>query len=101
MTGKTASGANKLLTLIAVTLAFSFTFLSRYIWSPLMNDVSAEFGINATQAGLYMSAFFAGYLITQIPGGILADQVSAQVHPARLHRPWRPHDRRHGPAQEL
>lgn len=74
MTGKTASGANKLLTLIAVTLAFSFTFLSRYIWSPLMNDVSAEFGINATQAGLYMSAFFAGYLITQIPGGILADK---------------------------
>lgn len=74
MTGKTASGANKLLTLIAVTLAFSFTFLSRYIWSPLMNDVSAEFGINATQAGLYISAFFAGYLITQIPGGILADK---------------------------
>ena len=74
MTGKTASGANKLLTLIAVTLAFSFTFLSHYIWSPLMNDVSAEFGINATQAGLYMSAFFAGYLITQIPGGILADK---------------------------
>lgn len=60
MNGKTA--ANKWLTLIAVTLAFSFTFLSRYIWSPLMNDVSAEFGINATQAGLYMSAFFAGML---------------------------------------
>lgn len=33
-----------------------------------------EFGINATQAGLYMSAFFAGYLVTQIPGGIMADR---------------------------
>lgn len=62
------------LSLAAVTLAFSFTFLSRYIWSPLMADVSGEFGINATQAGLYMSAFFAGYLVTQIPGGIMADK---------------------------
>ena len=62
------------MSLAAITLAFSFTFLSRYIWSPLMADVSGEFGINATQAGLYMSAFFAGYLVTQIPGGIMADR---------------------------
>lgn len=65
---------NKWLSLAAITLAFTFTFLSRYIWSPLMADVSGEFGINATQAGLYMSAFFAGYLVTQIPGGIMADK---------------------------
>ncbi|MDR3759179.1 MFS transporter [Enterocloster sp.] len=65
---------NPYLSLAAVTLAFTFTFLSRYIWSPLMADVSNEFGINATQAGLYMSAFFAGYLVTQIPGGIMADR---------------------------
>ena len=57
--------SNKYMSLAAITLAFSFTFLSRYIWSPLMADVSGEFGINATQAGLYMSAFFAGYLVTQ------------------------------------
>lgn len=65
---------NKYMSLAAITLAFSFTFLSRYIWSPLMADVSGEFGINATQAGLYMSAFFAGYLVTQIPSGIMADR---------------------------
>lgn len=66
--------SNKYMSLATITLAFSFTFLSRYIWSPLMADVSGEFGINATQAGLYMSAFFAGYLVTQIPGGIMADR---------------------------
>ena len=66
--------SNKYMSLAAITLAFSFTFLSRYIWSPLMADVSGEFGINATQAGLYMPAFFAGYLVTQIPGGIMADR---------------------------
>lgn len=72
--GKENRRTNKSATLIVITLAFTFTFLSRYIWSPLMSEVSGEFGINATQAGLYMSAFFAGYLITQIPGGILADR---------------------------
>lgn len=72
--GKENRRINQSATLIVITLAFTFTFLSRYIWSPLMSGVSEEFGINATQAGLYMSAFFAGYLITQIPGGILADK---------------------------
>ena len=67
--------ASKWLALTAAVLAFSYTFLSRYIWSPLMTDVSNEFGIGATQAGLYMSAFFMGYLITQIPGGLMADKL--------------------------
>lgn len=70
-----APGAGKWLALLAAVLAFSYTFLSRYIWSPLMTDVSGEFGINATQAGLYMSAFFAGYILTQVPGGIMADKL--------------------------
>lgn len=69
------AGAGKWLALVAAVLAFSYTFLSRYIWSPLMADVSGVFGISATQAGLYMSAFFAGYLVTQVPGGIMADKL--------------------------
>lgn len=67
--------ANKGLVLLSLTLAFTYTFISRFIWSALMNDVSMEFALNAKQAGAYMSAFFAGYLITQIPGGIMADKL--------------------------
>ena len=72
--GKVGSKA-RWLALLAVTSAFSFTFLSRYTWSPLMLSVSQEFNLSAAQAGLYMSAFFAGYLITQIPSGIMADRL--------------------------
>lgn len=73
---RTATGKpNKWLALLAVTAAFSYTFISRYMWSPLMQDVSAEFLLNATQGGLYMSAFFVGYIVTQVPGGVLADKV--------------------------
>lgn len=59
----------------AVTLAYSFAFLTRYIWSPIMLDAGAEFQISSTQMGLYMTAFMVGYLIMQIPGGILADRI--------------------------
>lgn len=75
MNTEIGSNRGKWLTLFAVTLAFSYTFLCRFIFSPLIPDISAEFSLNATQAGLYMSAFFAGYLITQVPGGIMADKL--------------------------
>lgn len=72
---KSKLGQNKWIALLAVTLSYSFAFLTRYIWSPVMTDAGAEFGINSTQMGLYMTAFMIGYLIMQIPGGILADRL--------------------------
>lgn len=70
---------DKWLTLLAVTAAFTYTFLGRYIYSSLMNAVSDEFGLNTAQAGMYMSAFFLGYIVTQVPGGILADRISPKM----------------------
>jgi len=72
---KNKIGRNKWLALFSVTLAYSFAFLTRYIWSPVMSTVGAEFRISSTQMGLYMTAFMVGYLIMQIPGGILADRL--------------------------
>ena len=69
---------NKWMALLAVTLAYSFAFLTRYIWSPVMSDAGAEFQISSTQMGLYMTTFMAGYLVMQIPGGILADRFCPQ-----------------------
>jgi len=36
--------------------------------------ISKDLGFNATQLGLMISAFFAGYMLMQIPGGMLADK---------------------------
>lgn len=70
---------NKWLALIAVTLAFTFTFLSRFIWTSVQETAAAELGIDLVKAALYMSAFFAGYLITQLPGGVLADRFQPKL----------------------
>lgn len=36
--------------------------------------ISKEFTLTSAQTGLMMSAFFAGYLLMQLPGGFLADK---------------------------
>jgi len=38
-------------------------------------SMAKAFGFSATQVGLVISAFFAGYMLMQIPGGILADKL--------------------------
>lgn len=70
---------NKWLALLGVTLAFAYTFLSRFIWTSVQETAMAEFGIDTVQAALYISMFFAGYLITQLPGGVLADRFQPKV----------------------
>jgi len=60
--------------LIAVWLAFLFSYVDRLAWPPIMPLVMHDLGFSATQAGSYMTAFYIGYVITQLPGGILTDR---------------------------
>ncbi|MBK5458157.1 MFS transporter [Peribacillus sp. TH27] len=55
-------------------LAYLLSYVSRMSWSPIIPIASGDLGINATQAGSYMTAFYIGYVVTQIPGGFLIDR---------------------------
>lgn len=68
------SGGSKWLLLILLTASFMGSFAARFLWSPFISAASADLGIKATQAGLFISVFYIGYMITQLPGGILADK---------------------------
>lgn len=65
--------------LILSALCFLFSFITRLAWSPVITEASADLGISAAQAGGYMSAFYIGYIITQIPAGLLADKFGSRV----------------------
>ena len=54
--------------------SFVATFLSRFTWPPLIPVIAPVLGLSMSQAGGYMSAFYIGYVLTQIPGGILTDR---------------------------
>ena len=59
--------------------SFLFTFITRFAWPPLIPVVGPVLGMKMTQAGAYMSAFYMGYVITQIPAGVLADRFGVRV----------------------
>jgi len=72
------SGYRWVIMALAAT-SFTMAFVSRFAWPPLVDAVMPVMGINTTQAMAYMTAFYIGYVITQIPGGILADRFGPRL----------------------
>lgn len=60
--------------------AFIMAFVSRFAWPPLMPVAMPDLGIvDLSQGMAYMSAFYLGYIITQIPGGLLTDRFGPRM----------------------
>lgn len=55
-------------------LAFLLSFVDRLSWPPVMPLAGKELGMSAKEAGSYMTAFYIGYVLTQLPGGLLTDK---------------------------
>lgn len=49
-------------------------FIVRFTWPPMIAVAAPDLGIDMTRAGMYMSAFYIGYVLTHIPAGVLADR---------------------------
>lgn len=77
MNDETRKGSRWLI-LFLLFAAFMGSFAARMIWSPFIASASEELGINAAQAGLFVSMFYIGYMVTQLPGGILADRLGVK-----------------------
>lgn len=59
--------------------AFIMAFISRFAWPPLMPAVMPVMNISRAEGLAYMSAFYLGYIATQIPGGVLADRFGPRL----------------------
>lgn len=56
------------------TLAFTATMVARLAISPLVPDITADFGVSKGAVGLALSGMWAAYALTQFPSGVLADR---------------------------
>ena len=65
--------------LLLMLLAFTATFVSRFIWSPMQGTMMEVYGIDAAIAGTIFSIFFTGYIITQVPAGVLSDKFGVRA----------------------
>ncbi|MFV3131245.1 MFS transporter [Niveispirillum sp. KHB5.9] len=62
-------------TVLAILFATSIvSFMDRMAMSVVIPYIKADFQLSALQSGMVMSAFFASYSLSQIPGGLLADR---------------------------
>lgn len=59
--------------------SFVLTFLARFAWPPLIPVIVPVLNMNMSQAGAYMTAFYIGYVITQVPAGMLADRFGVRT----------------------
>lgn len=57
-----------------IWMGWLFSFLDRMVISVSLPFIGQDLNLDATMQGAILSAFFAGYALFQIPGGMLADK---------------------------
>lgn len=61
-----------------IIFCYLVAWLDRMAINMAVPSMMKELNLNATEIGWIMSAFFAGYALFQIPGGMLADKIGAR-----------------------
>ncbi|WP_041373523.1 MFS transporter [Phenylobacterium zucineum] len=66
-------------TILAVLfVTWAVAFLDRMAMPVALPYIAKEFGLQPFQTSFILSAFFVGYALAQMPGGILADRIGAR-----------------------
>jgi sugar phosphate permease len=58
--------------------AWTVSYLDRMVMAASIPYIAKDFHLSPVQMGMLMSAFFLGYSLFQVPGGILADRFGAR-----------------------
>src|SRR5690606_23764449 len=53
-------------------------YIDRVMIAIALPLIGAEFGLTRTEQGLVVSAFAIAYMVSQLPGGVLADRMGAR-----------------------
>ncbi|MTJ79765.1 MAG: MFS transporter [Telmatospirillum sp.] len=64
--------------LCLIWVGWLFSFLDRMVMSLALPFIGKDMNLDATAQGAIISAFFFGYALCQIPGGLLADKFGAR-----------------------
>lgn len=60
--------------IVALFATYLICYIDRLVMASAIPFIAKDLQFSATKSGAVMSAFFAGYALMQIPGGILADR---------------------------
>lgn len=65
---------SQIIIVVITFVSYLVSYMDRSAWGPVIPLASSELGMTALKAGGFMTAFYIGYVVTQIPGGVLTDR---------------------------
>ena len=78
MENSTATGSHwsgrQIMVLAGIWFAFLISFITRLSWATIMPSAIDSLHFTVQQGNSYLTAFYIGYAITVLPGGMLADK---------------------------
>ncbi|MBE1493934.1 sugar phosphate permease [Amycolatopsis lexingtonensis] len=60
-------------------LAFTLIYINRTAWAVVAVDASHSLGLSVAQLGIFATALSIGYVVSNIPGGIVADLIGGRM----------------------
>jgi len=63
---------------VLLYIAFCISYIDRAAISLALAQIGKDFGLQASDLGIIISAFFLGYALMQVPGGWLADRIGSK-----------------------
>ncbi|MCE0765280.1 MFS transporter [Pseudonocardia kujensis] len=60
-------------------LAFTVIYINRTAWSVVADSASHSLGLSVAQLGIFATSVSVGYVVANIPGGILADLIGGRA----------------------
>lgn len=67
------------LALFIVWAAFLLSYVDRVAWSTVAAPVGASLGLTVAMLGAFVTAFYAGYVLANVIGGLLTDLLGGRV----------------------
>src|SRR5579864_719012 len=75
----TEASSYRWVALFIVWAAFLLSYVDRVAWSTVAAPVGSSLGIQVSLLGAFVTAFYAGYVVANIIGGMLTDILGGRV----------------------
>ena len=76
---KPPAGPYRWIILLIVWLAFLISFVDRLIWTSVSGTAAASYGLPLAALAVFVTAFYAGYVVSQALTGVVSDWLGARL----------------------
>jgi sugar phosphate permease len=74
-----ATGSYRWIVLFMAWLSFLISFIDRLTWASVAVSAGASLGLSVSELGVFVTAFYAGYVICNGLGGVASDRIGGRL----------------------